>query len=702
MTKIFGSLSIRVLIGGLVGIMGLILSLLCAINLISAWQRYDAAERVAGLSIANKALFLAMQTYRFERGDTGSALNLPGEQLGSFQKRLDESRATVDAQLAIALPILERASVPGLPSARDKLKADYQTLKDLRVRVDAAFQQPNAAARDKDLLQTFMPKTAPLLQDLENTATVLESEMRLLDPAIGELALVRSTGWSARTAAGNKILAVLGAWSKQQGLTPAELAAMQVNEGRTAAGWELVRDIIMREGAAPELKVAYDKAQSEFFGTAARQLEGIVHALAAGEMPQRPIVDWQREAAGQISTVAGVAGVAADLITTRARATAAVSENSVILYAGMLAIAIALAVGGFILIQARVSRPIAAITDVMRRLSKNDLNVEVPGTGRNDEIGQMANAVLVFRGNMIETERLRSEQTANDQRLAAQRKTEMHTLANQFQTAIGNIVDTVSTASRGLESAASTLSKTAETTQQLSTNVAGASKEASANVNSVASASEELAGSVAEIARQVHESSKIADEAVKQAQKTDARIAELSQAAGRIGDVVKLITAIAEQTNLLALNATIEAARAGEAGKGFAVVAQEVKALAAQTAKATDEIGAQIAGMQTATQESVSAIKEIGGTIGRISEIAAAIAAAVEEQGAATQEISRNVQQAAQGTAQVATNITDVNRGASETGTASTQVLSSAQSLSTESNHLKVEVEKFLTTIRAA
>jgi methyl-accepting chemotaxis protein len=211
-----------------------------------------------------------------------------------------------------------------------------------------------------------------------------------------------------------------------------------------------------------------------------------------------------------------------------------------------------------------------------------------------------------------------------------------------------------------------------------------------------------MTSSVNEISRQVQESAEIAGQAVKQAQQTDARIGELSLAAGRIGDVVKLITAIAEQTNLLALNATIEAARAGEAGRGFAVVASEVKQLASQTAKATEEIGTQIAGMQASTQDSVASIKEIGTTIGRISDIASTIAAAVEEQGAATQEIARNVSEAARGTAQVATNITDVNRGAGETGSASSQVLSSAKSLSSESNHLKLEVDKFLSTVRAA
>jgi methyl-accepting chemotaxis protein len=218
----------------------------------------------------------------------------------------------------------------------------------------------------------------------------------------------------------------------------------------------------------------------------------------------------------------------------------------------------------------------------------------------------------------------------------------------------------------------------------------------------VAAATEELSSSVNEISRQVQESARVAGEAVDQARATNARIAELSKAAARIGDVVELINTIAGQTNLLALNATIEAARAGEAGRGFAVVASEVKALAEQTARATGEIGQQIGGIQDATRDSVGAIKEIGSTIERLSEISSAIAAAVEEQGTATQEISRNVQQAAHGTQQVSSNIADVQRGANETGSASTQVLSAAQALSRNSNRLRTEVEKFLSTVRAA
>ncbi len=283
-----------------------------------------------------------------------------------------------------------------------------------------------------------------------------------------------------------------------------------------------------------------------------------------------------------------------------------------------------------------------------------------------------------------------------------EKQTAVRKLANDFESAVGEIIDTVSSASTELEASARTLTKTAEMTEQLSATVASASDEASANVQSVASATEQMTSTVSEIGRQVAESTTIAGQAVLQAEQTDAGISELSRAAERIGDVLKLITSIAEQTNLLALNATIEAARAGEAGRGFAVVASEVKALAAQTAKATEEIGQQIAGIQTATQGSVAAIKQIGGTIKRISEIASTIAAAVEEQGVATKEISRNVQEVATGTTKVATNIGEVSRGASETGSASSQVLSSAQSLSAESTRLKFEVGKFLDTVRSA
>jgi methyl-accepting chemotaxis protein len=360
-------------------------------------------------------------------------------------------------------------------------------------------------------------------------------------------------------------------------------------------------------------------------------------------------------------------------------------------------------IGSVVFSMLSVARPISAVTRAMEKLASGDFAVVLPGLGRRDEIGEMAQAVETFKVKAIERARAEAEQKEVQARaVAAERKADMQKLAGTFEAAIAGVVDTVSSASTQLEAAAATLTQTAETTQQLSGAVAAASEQASANVQSVAKATDELQASVAEIGRQVQESSKIAGEAVEQAGTTDARVNELSQAASRIGDVVKLITAVAEQTNLLALNATIEAARAGEAGRGFAVVAAEVKTLAGQTAKATDEISSHIAGMQAATQESVSAIKEIRTTIGRISVIATTIATAIEEQAAATREISRNVAQAARGTANVASNIGDVNRGASQTGSASSQVLSSARDLSNQGGKLKAEVANFLSMVRAS
>ena len=404
--------------------------------------------------------------------------------------------------------------------------------------------------------------------------------------------------------------------------------------------------------------------------------------------------------------VQGASAMKADLLSDQQR----LESESDAIVGETERLIVMLAAGGFLLgatlallLGKGISRPMIAMCKAMRELAGGNFDVVLPGLGRKDELGEMAGAVEEFKMQAIaKAERDAAAQDTQNKASSAARRTELIRFADDFEAAVGAIVSNVSASAVQLEQAAGMLTRTAETTQSLSSQVAGASEEASSNMQSVAAATEELSISVDDIGRRVHESNRIAEAAVLQAQQTDGRIGKLSRAAQEIGDVVKLITAIAEQTNLLALNATIEAARAGEAGRGFAVVASEVKSLASQTAKATDEISSHISGMQGATQESVAAIKEIGGTIAQISNIASSIASAVEQQSSATQEIARSVQNVAQGTQEAAANIMQVNRGATETGSASEEVLNSAKTLSTESTRLREELDRFMANIRAA
>ncbi len=367
--------------------------------------------------------------------------------------------------------------------------------------------------------------------------------------------------------------------------------------------------------------------------------------------------------------------------------------------AGALGALAALAIT--ILISRAVVRPLGRMAAAMGRLAEGDTAVEIPGHGRRDEIGAMADAVQVFRDNAVARARLEAEQAAERQ-AKEQRAQRIEGLVHGFDADIAGILKTVTAASAELESTARAMSAAAEESAGRATSAAAASEQASGNVQTVASASEELAASIREISQQVMRSQRIAQDAAAEAARTNGTVAGLVEAAQRVGAVVELISDIANQTNLLALNATIEAARAGEAGKGFAVVAAEVKSLANQTAKATEEISSQIQAIRSVTGDAADAIKGIGGIIGQVNEIAAEIAAAMEQQNAATQEIARNVQQAAQGTAEVSSNVAGVTQTADRTGASATQVLGASGELSRQAEALSRKVERFLADIRAA
>ena len=370
---------------------------------------------------------------------------------------------------------------------------------------------------------------------------------------------------------------------------------------------------------------------------------------------------------------------------------------------GGIALGIILVMGGVAYAVARsIDRPIGAMTKAMGRLADQDLEAEVPARDRGDEVGRMAAAVQIFKDNAVQMRRLQAEQEEQRESAEQEKRELMHRLAADFEGKLGHVVGSVATAATEMQSAATSMSSIAEETSGQATTVAAASEEASANVQTVAAASEELAASIREIGGQVTQSSEISGDALNRSGGALGQIRTLSGEVEQIGEVVQLITSIAEQTNLLALNATIEAARAGDAGKGFAVVASEVKTLANQTAKATEEIAAKIAAVQTSTQASVTAIEGVAGTIEKINEIAATIASAVEEQTAATGEIARNVQEASSGTQQVSSVIGGVTQAAGEAGAAAQQVLQSSGQLSEQSEVLSREVAGFIEQIRAA
>ena len=383
------------------------------------------------------------------------------------------------------------------------------------------------------------------------------------------------------------------------------------------------------------------------------------------------------------------------------RATESVAER---IRNGLIGAALAFIAGiaAVVLFERTVLNLLVRIASLMETLAKGDHSITIAGAERSDEIGMMAKSVVVFKDGMIEAERLRGEQEELRRKAEIEKRAAMHKMADEFEGSVRGVVDMLSSAATELQAAAQSMSSTAKEADRQAVSVARASDEASRNVQTVASATEELSSSVDEISRQVSESTRISGAAVEEATQTRQSVQGMADMAQRIGAVVTLINDIASQTNLLALNATIEAARAGEAGKGFAVVASEVKNLANQTAKATEEISAQIGSVQQASAGSVRAIEAISTTIGRVSEIATTIAAAVEEQGAATREIARNVQEAAVGTNEVSTHISGVSKAATETGAAATQVLSSADQLAKQSEVLRGQVDRFLATIRAA
>jgi methyl-accepting chemotaxis protein len=472
--------------------------------------------------------------------------------------------------------------------------------------------------------------------------------------------------------------------------------------GEVKAAWAALEDVAFGTRLPPRVAEAVASAKKGFFGADyVERREAFLKALIAGETVPMKVNEWSALSIERLGTVLAVAEGALEAAKEYAAAARSAARWSFGFQLALLGAALALAVGSMMAVGRRVIRPLRSIESAMLKVAGGDLSADAPFAQRGDEIGGLARALGAFKANAAEKARIEDEQRARHEEAAARQQMVDDAIV-AFESQVHEALHALGAAAQDMRATSDGMSATATQSNAQVKTVAGASEEASSNVETVAAASEELSASINEISHQVSRAAEIAGRAVEETRQTDGTVQGLAEAAAKIGEVVKLINDIAGQTNLLALNATIEAARAGEAGKGFAVVASEVKSLANQTAKATEEISAQITAVQNVTKEAVEAIQRIGGTIGEVSTVATSIASAVEEQGAATQEITRNTQEAARRTKDVSDNVAGVTQGADATGAAAGGVTSAAEALGLQADRLRGQVDDFLAKIRAA
>jgi methyl-accepting chemotaxis protein len=668
-----------------------------------AVTKYQTMDKVSTAQSRLEIVRAVGDIPRYMNSERGMSTNLLFSTGAIDQKQigdLDKLRKLTDGALAKVNQV--RAALPGalddgeaVASAIDALKAKFAALRDA---IEKAIAGP---------LDARKPAAAKIVADNSvfnaGVTTLLDEQVRRLAGLDGNAyrqASYANVAWTLRDIGGldaSLHKALVGA---KRVATEPEKMELYRSTGRTQQILSTLQELRNNPATPANVMTALGKMQADYVERFGKALKFAKEGATSGKYEQDVETYYAESQFGLASIVTVRDAFYENAEQGLAAAYSSARFSFVVALVGLLAV-IAGSAGLIVMVRRRILNPIAALTGRMSRLAAGEVAEAIPGAARNDEIGAMAAAVQVFKDNKIEADRLATEKEAeNDVKMRRARA--LDDLTRAFEAKVTELVGGLSAASSVMEHTAQSMSATASATNRQAAVVAAASDQTSTNVQTVASATEELTSSISEIARQVATSTEIAARAVDHARRTGDTARSLAEGAQKIGDVVTLIQSIAAQTNLLALNATIEAARAGEAGRGFAVVASEVKSLAGQTAKATTEISEQITAIQTASDETVTAIRNVVDVITEIDQIGTAIAAAIEEQGSATKEISRSVQEAARGTQEVNSNISGVQRAADDTGAAATQVLGAAEQLSTQSKDLAGQVNRFLSDVRAA
>jgi methyl-accepting chemotaxis protein len=684
-----------------VSVLALLIVATASIYAYSAFLMRSEAQAFLRVNDAAQALLSMAGDLARERARTVAALSASESNSAERRESIAKARGPADGAFRKAIAAL--GDIPEMKEGRQTQGAAelaYGEFEALRRKVDDNLAR-GAKERDAELIKNVAPAITSMIDKVSALRVTLETLAKAPTPDLVQLTELRAKAAEMAENAGRERALYAALIGNSAAATIEQISTQARYRGKVELAWQGIDALRVRKDIPAGLKTAINTVDESFFREFQQTRQAILQAMESGRYPISAD-EWVKRSTVAIDTILKVSEELGRVSDDTAAATATESFWRVVETVSVLLLGVAVAAFSFWIALRRVVAPLRAMTAAMKRLADNDTGVVIPGLGRHDEIGTMAQAVEVFKANAIERQRLEADKADSEARAIAEKRRAAAALADEFQSKVGHLIQGLSAAATEMEATAESMATTANETTERSVGVATAAEQTSANVQTVAVATEELSASIREIAEQVGKSSSIAGRAAREAKQTDVTVQTLAAAAQKIGEVIALINNIAGQTNLLALNATIEAARAGEAGRGFAVVAAEVKELANQTAKATDEIAAQINAIQEQTRTAVGAIQTIGATINEMNAIATGVAAAMEEQGAATGEISRNVQQAAQGTQMVTGNILDVKRGAGETGSAASQVLAAAQELSRHSEELGREVGDFLASVKAA